>query len=77
MITDAEIVNWNRLIKSMAKLTRRGHKYFMFHIESPGYEIEDQTLSAMTKAGVSAIPVKSVGDLPGLVVREVRAVYGS
>ena len=77
MITDAEIANWNRLIKSMAKLTRRGHKYFMFHIESPGYEIEDQTLSAMTKAGVSAIPVKSVGDLPGLVVREVRAVYGS
>jgi hypothetical protein len=77
MITDAEIANWNRLIKSMTKLTRRGHKYFMFHIKSPGYEIEDKALDAMTKAGVSAIPVESVKDLPGLVVREVRAIYRS
>lgn len=77
MITDAEIANWNRLIKSMAKLTRRGHKYFMFHIESPGYEIDDQALVAMAKAGVSVIPVESVTDLPGLVVREVRGVYNS
>jgi hypothetical protein len=77
MITDAEIANWGRLIKSIAKLTRRGHKYFMFHIESPGYELEDKTLGAMTKAGATAIPVESVKDLPGLVVREVRGIYRS
>jgi uncharacterized protein with von Willebrand factor type A (vWA) domain len=77
MITDAEIANWGRLIKSMAKLTHRGHKYFMFHIESPGYELEDKALGAMAKAGATAIPVESVDDLPGLVVREVRGVYKS
>jgi uncharacterized protein with von Willebrand factor type A (vWA) domain len=77
MITDAEIANWGRLIKSISKLTRRGHKYFMFHIESPGYELEAKTLADLTKAGATAIPVKSVKDLPGLVVREVRSVYRS
>jgi uncharacterized protein with von Willebrand factor type A (vWA) domain len=76
LITDAEIANWGRLVKSIAKLTRRGHKYFMFHIESLGYEMEDSTHGALTKAGAHAIPVESVKDLPGLVVREVRTVYG-
>jgi hypothetical protein len=76
LITDAEIANWGRLVKSIARLTRRGHKYFMFHIESPGYEMEDSIHGALTKAGAHAIPVESVKDLPGLVVREVRTVYG-
>ncbi len=76
LITDAEIANWGRLVKSIAKLTRRGHKYFMFHMESPGYEMEDSIHGALTKAGAHAIPVESVKDLPGLVVREVRRVYG-
>lgn len=77
MITDAEIANWSQLIKSIAKLTRRGHKYFMFHIGSRGYELEDKLLGDMAKAGAHAIPVRSVKDLPGLVVKEVRGVYQS
>jgi hypothetical protein len=77
MVTDAEIANWGRLIKSISKLTRRGHKYFMFHIESPGYELEGKTLAALAKAGASTIPVTSVKDLPGLVVKEVKSIYRS
>ena len=75
LITDAEVANWKQMVKSVEKLSKRGHKIFMFHI---GAGISSRTTKihdALSKAGVTVYPINSVKDLPGLVVREVRSVY--
>ncbi len=77
MVTDAEIANWDRFVKSITDLTKRGHKFFMFHIGSQYYGLSNKAEKALARAGATRIPIDTVEDLPGLVVREVRSEYGS
>ena len=75
MITDAEIANWDKLVKSISDITRLGHKYFMFHIGPEYHGLRKKTLEVLRRAGANHFPVGSTEDLPGLVIREVRGVY--
>lgn len=76
MITDAELANWRKLLSSIKKLTRQGQKFFMFLIGADDDDLDEEYLEELVKAGSTIIPVKSVSDLPGLVIREVRRTYG-
>ncbi|MGY5859552.1 MAG: hypothetical protein RTU63_09290 [Candidatus Thorarchaeota archaeon] len=76
LITDAEVANWKQMIKTVDNLSKRGHKLFMFHIGAGKSSRTTKIHQAFTKAGATVYPIKSVKDLPGLVVREVHAVYG-
>ncbi|MFW9767830.1 MAG: hypothetical protein ACFFF9_03605 [Candidatus Thorarchaeota archaeon] len=73
MITDAEIANWKKFIDSIRDLTTRGHKPFIFHIGAGKRKTKVQR--SLEDAGASVFPIKSVKDLPGLVIREVHGVY--
>jgi len=77
MITDAEISNWDKLMKSISEITKRGHSFFMFQIGPEYYSLSDNTVEALRRAGAIPIPVSSTEDLPGLVIKEVRGVYGT
>ncbi|MFW9967123.1 MAG: hypothetical protein ACFFEA_08210 [Candidatus Thorarchaeota archaeon] len=76
MITDAEVANWDRLVKSIDKLTIRSHKYFIFHVEQNGYSLSKKACAGLENAGASVISVESINALPGLVIREVQSIYG-
>lgn len=71
MITDAEIANWDELIDTVRTLTRLKNRFFIFHI---GSRIESIS-NAFHKAGGILISIKTIKDLPGLVIREVRSIY--
>ncbi|MGY5873088.1 MAG: VWA domain-containing protein [Candidatus Thorarchaeota archaeon] len=75
IITDAEVSNWKQMVKGVEKLSKRGHKLFLFHIGAGKSSRTTKIHQALSKAGASVYPIKSVKDLPGLVVREVRSVY--
>ncbi|UCH05321.1 MAG: hypothetical protein JSW05_03930 [Candidatus Thorarchaeota archaeon] len=77
MITDAEIANWDKLMKSISEITRIGHRFFMFHIAPEYFGLSKKTAEALRRAGASIIPVSSPGKLPGLVIKEVRGIYGT
>ncbi|MGD9395093.1 MAG: vWA domain-containing protein [Candidatus Thorarchaeota archaeon] len=74
MMTDAEIANWDKFVESIRSLTKKGHKLFLFHIGSSGKR-KTMTHRSLEEAGANVYPIKSVKDLPGLVIREVRQVY--
>ncbi|MGY5865036.1 MAG: hypothetical protein RTV41_10555 [Candidatus Thorarchaeota archaeon] len=76
MITDAEIANWNKFIDSIHTLTNKGHKPFIFHIGGGTGKRKSKVQRALEEAGANVFPIKSVKDLPGLVIREVRGVFG-
>lgn len=76
MITDAEIANWRKLLSSIRNLTRQGQKFFMFLIGADDDDLDEEYLQELVKAGSTIVPVRSVSDLPGLVIREVRRTYG-
>lgn len=75
LITDAEVANWKQMVDAVELLKKRGHKLFMFHIGSGHRSRTTKIHQALQKAGASVYLIKSVKDLPGLVVREVRTVY--
>jgi uncharacterized protein with von Willebrand factor type A (vWA) domain len=77
MITDAEIANWDKFVESVRNLSIRGHKLYLFHISGSSGKNKSKTQHALEDVGAVVYPIKSVKDLPGLVVREVRNVYGS
>ncbi|MHA2162070.1 MAG: hypothetical protein ACXAEB_00980 [Candidatus Thorarchaeota archaeon] len=76
MITDAEIANWSRLVKAVKQIVQNGHSFFMFHIGAPRGRGRSKVTESFSKIGASAIPVESIKDLPGLVVKEAKRVYG-
>ena len=76
MITDAEIANWSRLVKAAKQIVQNGHSFFMFHIGAPRGKGKSKVIESFSKIGASAIPVESIKDLPGLVVKEAKRVYG-
>ncbi|TFF84781.1 VWA domain-containing protein [Candidatus Thorarchaeota archaeon] len=76
IITDAEISNWKPLMRSASSLSRIGHRLVFFHIGG-GSARDKKTHDAMRAAGAAVHAVKSVRDLPGIVVREVRSTYHS
>ena len=76
MITDAEIANWRKLLSSIRNLTRQGQKFFMFLIGADDDDLDEEYLQELVKAGSTIVPVRSVSDLLGLVIREVRRTYG-
>ena len=75
LITDAEVANWKQMVNTVEKLSKRGHKLFMFHIGSRKSSRTTKIHEALSKAGAAVYPINSVKDLPGLVVREVHSVY--
>ncbi len=77
MMTDAEIANWDKFVESVRDLSSRGHKLFLFHITGGSGKKKSKTQRALEDAGAVVYPIKSAKDLPGLVVREVRSVYGT
>jgi len=74
MMTDAEIANWDKFVESFRSLSKKGHKMFLFHIGGSNKR-KTKTQKALEEAGANVYPIKSVKDLPGLVIREVRQVY--
>ena len=48
----------------------------MFLIGADDDDLDEEYLEELVKAGSTIVPVKSVSDLPGLVLREVRRTYG-
>jgi uncharacterized protein with von Willebrand factor type A (vWA) domain len=74
MMTDAEIANWDKFVESIRSLSKKGHNLFLFHIGSSGKR-KTKTHRSLEEAGANVYPIKSVKDLPGLVIREVRQVY--
>ncbi len=77
VITDAEIVNWSHLIRSVSVLSRRGHRLVFFHIGSGSSSRDKKTHDSIRSAGAAVYGIKSPKDLPRLVVREVRSAYSS
>jgi uncharacterized protein with von Willebrand factor type A (vWA) domain len=75
LITDAEVANWKQMVKTVEKLAKQGHRVFLFHIGAGTGSRTTKIHQALTKAGASVYPIRSVKDLPGLVVREVHTVY--
>ena len=75
LITDAEVSNWKQMVDAVQKLTQRGHKLFLFHIGAGRSAKTSKIHKTIRSAGASVYPIKSVNDLPGLVVREVHSVY--
>jgi len=74
IMTDAEIVNWEKFVDLVRNLTNQGHRLFLFHI-SASREKKSLAQRALEDAGAVIYPIKSVKDLPGLVIREVRNMY--
>lgn len=74
MMTDAEISNWDGLLKSIKQICSAGHKFFLFHIRSSRYSGDDLDAD-LSRAGAQVIPLDSADDLFGLVVRETRRIY--
>ncbi|MHA1576588.1 MAG: hypothetical protein ACTSU3_04440 [Candidatus Thorarchaeota archaeon] len=77
ILTDAEVANLEPFLSTVKILSRQGHKVFIFHIGSQKNEKPSKTVRGLMKAGATVIPVSSVKDLPGLVVKEVRSVYNN
>ncbi len=75
LITDAEVHNWKQMVDTVSTLAKRGHKLFLFHIGSGGGSRTSKIHQALQTAGAAVYPIKSVKDLPGLVVREVNTIY--
>jgi hypothetical protein len=75
IITDAEVSNWNRLVQTIAFLTRQGHKLVLFHIGGGNSTRDKKTHESLAAAGACVHSIRSTKDLPGLVVREVRSAY--
>ena len=75
MMTDAEIANWDKFVEAIRSLTSRGHKLILFHIGGGSGTRKTKTQRALEEAGAIVYPIKSMKDLPGLVIREVRQVY--
>lgn len=76
MMTDAEIANWDKFVKAVGDLSSHGHKLFLFHISGRSSKKKSKVQVALENAGAIVYPIKSASDLPGLVVKEVRGVYG-
>ena len=77
MMTDAEIANWDKFVESVRDLSSRGHKLFLFHISGGSGKKKSKIQRDLEDAGAVVYPIRSAKDLPGLVIREVRNVYGS
>jgi len=77
MMTDAEIANWDKFVESVRALSARRHKLFLFHISGNSEKKKSKTQHALEEAGAIVYPIKTSKDLPGLVIREVRTMYGS
>ena len=75
MITDAEIANWDKFIDSIRTLSSKGHKSFIFQIGGGFGKRKSKVQQALEDVGANVFPIKSVKDLPGLVIREVREVF--
>ncbi|RLI53990.1 MAG: hypothetical protein DRO87_10805 [Candidatus Thorarchaeota archaeon] len=75
IITDAYVANWKKLVDTVRALVRNGHRMVFFHIGGGTGAQESRTQKDLGAAGASVYPVKSVKDLPGLVVREARRTY--
>ncbi|MDH4212555.1 MAG: hypothetical protein OEV85_01435 [Candidatus Thorarchaeota archaeon] len=75
LITDAEISNWKQMVGTVEALSIRGHKLFLFHIGAGTGSRASKIHQAMSKAGASVYPIKTVKDLPRLVIEEVHNVY--
>jgi len=75
LITDAEVANWKQMVSTIERLSKQEHKLFMFHIGAGTSNRAVKMHESLIKAGASVYPIKSVKDLPGLVVREVRSIY--
>jgi hypothetical protein len=75
LITDAEVANWKQMISMVDKLSNQGHKLFMFHIGAGKSARTTKIHQDLKIAGATVYPIKSIKDLPGLVVREVNSVY--
>ena len=71
-ITDAEVANWDQLLETVTRITRRGHRFFLFCIgRADGSNVSD----AVARAGGTLIPVGSISDLPGLVIGQVSQFF--
>jgi hypothetical protein len=77
MMTDAEIANWDKFVESVRDISSRGHKLFLFHISGGSGKKKSKIQRGLEDAGAVVYPIRSVKDLPGLVIREVRNVYSS
>ncbi|MBD3159051.1 MAG: hypothetical protein GF309_09710 [Candidatus Lokiarchaeota archaeon] len=76
MMTDAEIANWDGLLKTIKRICSNGHRFFLFHIRSSRYSSDDLD-AELSEAGAQVIPLDSAEDLFGLVVRETKRIYAS
>ncbi|MFW9932702.1 MAG: hypothetical protein ACFFDR_08600, partial [Candidatus Thorarchaeota archaeon] len=74
IITDVGISNWGPFVKTIEKLSKQGHKMFIFHIGGKKEKVS-KSVNQLMQAGAFVIPVSSVRDLPGLVVSEVHRTY--
>ncbi len=75
LITDAEVSNWKQMVDAVTTLAKHGHKLFLFHIGAGRSAKTSKIHKTLQTAGAMVYPIKSVKDLPGLVVREVDAIY--
>jgi hypothetical protein len=75
LITDAEISNWKQMVGVVESLSKRGHRLFLFHIGAGTGSGTSKIHQVMAKAGASVYPIKSVKDLPSLVIEKVRNTY--
>lgn len=75
IITDAEISNWHRLVRSTTSLSQSGHRLVFFHIGGGESGRDKKIHDAIRSAGASVYAIRSPRNLPDLVVREVRSAY--
>lgn len=75
IITDAYVANWGKLVNVVSKLTQQEHRIVFFHIGAASGDRESKTHKDLRAAGAGVYGVKSVKDLPGLVVKEARDAY--
>ena len=75
LITDAQVSNWKQMVDTVNTLVKHGHKLFLFHIGVGRSSKTSKIHQALRTAGATVYPIKSVEDLPGLVVREVSTIY--
>ncbi|MHA1871040.1 MAG: hypothetical protein ACTSXF_08825, partial [Promethearchaeota archaeon] len=75
LITDFDIANWGDAYNELLKLLENGHKLVGFFIGGSENEIKNGDFSNLITLGARFYPIKKIGDLIGLVIKEVKDAY--
>ena len=76
LITDFEIFNWGSAYPNILKILQMGNKIIGFFIGGNPSELNSPDFDELSELGAKFYCVKKIDDLIGLVISEIKEVYG-